>query len=443
MNRTNLKFKIPAGVALVFFIIFVILYYTGQGALTGPFLTGFFVLLAISFHSHPFFKSFAYTMWIFAAVTVSMYYPEYFSHIGSFDTKLMIVPLLQIIMFGMGSQMSVQDFLGVIKMPKGVLIGIVCQFTIMPIVGISIATVFGFPAEIAAGIVLVGSSPSGLASNVMSFIAKANLALSVTLVAIATILSPLLTPALMKLLAGQYVDIDFWAMMLDIIDMVILPIVAGLMLNAIAFGREKKKAVFTEMLVYIGIVFIKNVLLFKTSDATINEAFVVFLKNLGWFIVLPIVGGYVLKHYAKGSKDILSQVLAFISMLGIGIIITIITAAGRDDLLKIGALLILACLLHNLLGYFLGYWACRFLGLDEKSCRTISLEVGMQNGGLASGLALQMGKVATVGLAPAVFGPMMNITGSSLATWWRGKSTGGEEDENPDKNENEKDNDNP
>jgi len=94
----------------------------------------------------------------------------------------------------MGSQMSVNDFVGVIKMPKGVLIGIVCQFTIMPFVGIGIATAFGFPPEIAAGIVLVGSSPSGLASNVMSFIAKANLALSVTLVAIATLLSPLLPP---------------------------------------------------------------------------------------------------------------------------------------------------------------------------------------------------------------------------------------------------------
>ena len=113
--------------------------------------------------------------------------------------------------------------------------------------------------------------------------------------------------------------------------------------------------------------------------------------------------------------------MAFVSMLGIGVIITIITAAGRDSLLDMGLLLIFACLLHNLLGYLLGYWTCRAVGMDEKSCRTIALEVGMQNGGLASGIALQMGKVATVGLAPAVFGPMMNITGSSLATWWRGK----------------------
>ena len=121
----------------------------------------------------------------------------------------------------------------------------------------------------------------------------------------------------------------------------------------------------------------------------------------------------------KGDKSVLDKVLAFISMTGIGVIIVVITAAGRDSLLEIGFLLILACFLHNTIGYFLGYWICRLAKMDEQSCRTIALEVGMQNGGLASGIALQMGKVATIGLAPAVFGPMMNITGSSIATWWR------------------------
>jgi len=242
----------------------------------------------------------------------------------------------------------------------------------------------------------------------------------------------------MKLLAGQFVEINFWAMMVDIINMVILPIVAGLMLNAIAFGREKKKTVIIELVVYTTIVFIKNLMFFKTAGVSFNEASVVFMKDLGWFIVLPIVGGYILKNYTKGSKEVLSRVLAFISMLGIAIIITIITAAGRDSLLQIGGLLIVACLLHNMLGYFLGYWTSRFLGLDEPSCRTIALEVGMQNGGLASGIALQMGKVATVGLAPAVFGPMMNITGSSLATWWRGKTTGSEDQTDDEKDETNK-----
>lgn len=113
--------------------------------------------------------------------------------------------------------------------------------------------------------------------------------------------------------------------------------------------------------------------------------------------------------------------MPLISMAAIVMIITIITAAGRDNLLTIGGFLILASIIHNILGYFFGYWGCRVLKMKEQDCRTIALEVGMQNGGLASGIALEMGKVATVGLAPAVFGPWMNISGSSLASWWRNK----------------------
>jgi len=107
-----------------------------------------------------------------------------------------------------------------------------------------------------------------------------------------------------------------------------------------------------------------------------------------------------------------------LSMAGIAFIIVIITAAGRDNLLKVGLLLIVATILHNLAGYFFGYWSGRILKFPEKDCRTIALEVGMQNAGLASGLALAMGKLATAGLAPAIFGPVMNISGSSLASWW-------------------------
>jgi BASS family bile acid:Na+ symporter len=117
----------------------------------------------------------------------------------------------------------------------------------------------------------------------------------------------------------------------------------------------------------------------------------------------------------------MSKILSLISMVGIAVIITIITATGRDSLLKVGALLIITSLLHNLTGYLLGYSVSWLSGMAEKDRRTIAFEVGMQNGGLASGLALQMGKIATVGLAPAIFGPLMNITGSVLASWWRGR----------------------
>jgi bile acid:Na+ symporter, BASS family len=114
-------------------------------------------------------------------------------------------------------------------------------------------------------------------------------------------------------------------------------------------------------------------------------------------------------------------------MAGIGLIIVVITAAGRDNLLKVGLLLVLAVVIHNVTGYTFGYWLSRLLGFKERDCRTISMEVGMQNSGLASGLALLMGGIATIGLAPAIFGPFMNISGSSLATWWHAKRP--EEDE--------------
>jgi len=424
-------FKILLYLSFLFLAAFFICLALDYSDLTGPSLTLFFISLAISFHGIHSVKKFAYTIWIFAAVTVSMNYPEYFRQVGEFDLKKMIVPLLQIIMFGMGSQLSVRNFADVIRMPRGVIIGIVCQFTIMPVIGFSIAKSFGFPPEIAAGIILIGSSPSGLASNVMSFIARANLALSVTLTAVATMLAPVMTPLLMKWLAGQYVPIDFLNMMLSIINIVILPIVAGLMFHAIGYGTTKNKSIIWQGIVYILIIIGKNLLNFQTNDLSISVLATNTLKDLVLFSVLPIIAASLFRYYARGKKDWLDKVMSLVSMLGIGVIITIITAAGRDSLMTIGLMLILACLIHNTAGYFLGYWGCRLLRMNERDCRTIALEVGMQNGGLASGIALEMGKVTTIGLAPAVFGPMMNITGSSLATWWRGKNS------KPDKNHEE------
>lgn len=346
---------------------FVVMLIGGYASSTGPVLTFFFLSLAIGMRGVAVLRPFAFTVWIFAAVTAAMYYPAYFQSVGGFDLKQLIVPLIQLIMFGMGTAMSLKDFAGVVKMPQAVLVGIICQFTIMPIVGFTLATTFGFPAEIAAGIVLIGSAPSGVASNVMAYIAGANLPLSVTLTAVATLLAPFLTPLLMMLLAGQFVPIEFMPMMWSIVKMVILPIALGLGFNALFHGKAQ------------------------------------------W----------------------LDKAMPVISMAGIAVIITIITAAGRDALLSIGALLIAAAVIHNLAGYTLGYWGCRLFRLDEKACRTIALEVGMQNGGLASGIALEMGKVATVGLAPAVFGPWMNISGSALANWWRKKTLEEEEEDGP------------
>jgi BASS family bile acid:Na+ symporter len=421
MTKNKLIPKVLMAFAIICLAIFLYLFFSDQKTLTGPFLTGFFVVLAISFQGFPKLKSFSYTIWIFAAVTASMYYPEYFTSIGNFELKKLIVPLLQIIMFGMGSQMSVNDFAGVIKMPKGVIIGIVSQYSIMPLVGFTIANLFNFPTEIAAGILLIGCAPSGLASNVMSYIARANLALAVTLAAIATLLSPLMTPLLMKTLAGQYIEINFWSMMLDIINMMILPIIAGFIFNLFSKGSISNRSRWIQLLSYIFIIAIKNFIFLQTADATLSVVLMSFVKDMIWFFFLPIIVASTLKTIFKNFETWMDKVLSFISMAGIAVIITIITAAGRDSLLDVGLLLILATLIHNLAGYSLGYFFAKLFRMSEKDCRTVAFEVGMQNGGLASGLALQMGKIATVGLGPAIFGPLMNITGSSLATYWRGK----------------------
>jgi len=135
-----------------------------------------------------------------------------------------------------------------------------------------------------------------------------------------------------------------------------------------------------------------------------------------------------LRTVLKGDRALIKTVLSSFSMVGIAFIITIITATGRESLLSVGVLLLFTSLLHNLSGYSLAYGAAKLFKMTEQDCRTIAFECGMQNGGLASGLAMQMGKIATVGLAPAVFGPLMNITGSVLASWWRGRPPKGTQD---------------
>jgi bile acid:Na+ symporter, BASS family len=302
-------------------------------------------------------KNYYFTLSIAIAAGIAYLFPQYFIEINGIALKTFIIPLLQVIMFGMGTTMTLEDFKGVVKTPKAVLIGILCQFTIMPLLGFTIASIFDFPAEIAAGIILIGCSPSGLASNVMAYIAKANVALSITITSIATLLAPILTPFLMKTLGGQYINIDIRTMGMDIFKMIIIPIILGVVVSRIL----------------------------------------------------------------RGYNDVLQKVLPIVSMAGIAFIIVIITAAGQKSLQAVGFTLVLATLMHNIGGYLLGYWGGRLFKLPEQDCRTVAIEVGLQNAGLASGLAVSMGKMATVGISPALFGPIMNITGSLLASWWSKK----------------------
>jgi len=388
---------------------------------TGLLLISGLVSLAVAVRGFEKLKGFSYTLWIFTAVTASMFYPQFFISAGNFQLKKLIVPLLQLIMFGMGSQMSFSDFTGVIKMPKGVFVGVFSHYLIMPLVGFAIAGIFNFPAEISAGIILIGCVPSGLASNVMSFLAKANLALAVTVGAISTMLSPFVTPVLMKLLGGQYIEVKFWSMMLDILNMIILPIVAGFIFNLFLKRKETMNSIIIQLLSYTVIILLTTLIYVKSSGAGFSEFLIQFAKSMAWFFFLPMIGALLLSYLIPGDNKYMGKALSLISMVGIALIVTIITASGRESLLKVGALLVVTSLLHNITGYTLGYWLSWLVGMPEKDRRTIAFEVGMQNGGLASGLALQMGKVATVGLAPAIFGPLMNVTGSVLANYWRGK----------------------
>ncbi|WP_315821481.1 bile acid:sodium symporter family protein [Paraflavitalea speifideaquila] len=302
----------------------------------GWLLLAFFFSLALAFRQHRLLKGLSYTLMVMAVVSLAMYYPQHFKTYRGFKLSGLIIPLLQIIMFGMGTELSLKDFAHVVRMPKGIIVGVVCHYIIMPLIGFSLAYLFNFPPEIAAGIILVGCCPSGLASNVMCYLAKGNLALSVSVTTISTMVAPFLTPLLMRLLGGSFVAIDFLGMVWDITKIVILPVAAGLAFHYLIHGRFK------------------------------------------W----------------------LDKAMPLVSMSGIAIILTVITAAGRDNLLKVGALLLIATILHNVLGYIMGYWSARVLRFHERDCRTIALEVGMQNAGLASGLALAMGKLSTAGLAP-------------------------------------------
>ena len=225
----------------------------------------------------------------------------------------------------------------------------------------------------------------------------------------------------MKWLGGQFIEVNFWSMMLDILNMIILPIVAGFTFNLLFRNTEKARNKVIQLASYAIIIFGTNLIFMKVNQTGLAGFLRAFLISLGWFYFLPMAAAIVLRYFTSGENSWMDKVLSMVSMVGIAMIVAVITAAGRNSLLDVGALLLLTSLLHNLAGYTLGYSFAWLSGMPERDRRTLAFEVGMQNGGLASGLALQMGKVATVGLAPAIFGPLMNITGSVLANWWRGR----------------------
>ncbi|PRX43641.1 BASS family bile acid:Na+ symporter [Prauserella shujinwangii] len=234
-----------------------------------------------------------------------------------------IPQLLGVIMFGMGLTLRPADFRLVLSRPRAVLLGLAAQFLVMPLAAWSIGWALGLTGALLAGMVLVGAAPGGTASNVIVYLAKGDVALSVTLTSVATLLAPLLTPALVLWLAGSDLPVGFWALFSSIVQIVLVPVVAGLLVRALA-GR----------------------LVERVLD------------------YLPLV-----------------------SVTGIVVVVAAIVGVNSDVIASSGALLVLAVILHNGVGLLLGYSAARLARLDESARRAISIEVGMQNSGLSASLA--------------------------------------------------------
>ena len=286
---------------------------------------------------------------ILAAFAVSLVAPAQLSPLSAWTSIA-----LGIIMFGMGLTLTPPDFALVARRPLPVLVGVVAQFVIMPTLAWILAKVFGLDPALAAGVILVGCAPGGTSSNVISYLAKGDVALSVTMTSISTLLAPLMTPLLTSWLAGQYMPVDAGAMTMSIVKMVLVPVVGGLVVR-ILFARAVER-------------------------------------------VLPA--------------------MPWVSVLGICYVVLAVVSKSAEKILSAGLLILLVVACHNVLGYLLGYGASRMLGRDARVCRTISIEVGMQNSGLAATLAVAYFSPAAA-LPGAVFSTWHNLSGAVLAAIYR------------------------
>ena len=304
----------------------------------------------------------AFGIAILACAAIAFAFPAAFKEWGGVKLMSLVVPAIQVIMFGMGTTLSVSDFLRVAKRPWAVATGVFLQFLVMPFVGFLLAKGFGFTGELAAGCVLVGSVAGGTASNVIAFLAKADVALSVTMTCCSTLLSPFVTPFAMKVLAGCFVEIDAVKMMVEILKVVVVPIAAGGVVHAL------------------------------------------------------------LKRQFDAHKAACDRVLSILSMTGICFTILALTAPSRDVFASAGVAIVAAAVIHNTVGYLSGYWLTRLVGrfarLGETDARTVAIEVGLQNGGMAGALAVGVLNSAVAALPANVFSIWMNFSGSVLANWW-------------------------
>lgn len=299
------------------------------------------------------FFSKTFALWVIAFALISYYFPQGF---------LFLLPyvsiLLGVVMFGMGLTLSPKDFSEVFHRPIQVIIGIVGQFVLMPLIAFFLVKVFGLSADLAAGVLLVGCCPGGTSSNVMSYLGKGDVPLSVTITSCTTILAPLVTPGLFWLFAHQYIEVDPAAMFWSIVKIVLLPIIGGVVINAL-FGTVVKKVV----------------------------------------VALPLI-----------------SVFAIIS------IVTAVVAASAEKIAETALIIFLVVALHNCIGYLFGYLLGKVFGMKLAQKKTLAIEIGMQNSGLAAALAAKLaatGAINPIAAVPgAVFSVWHNISGPILATFF-------------------------
>lgn len=293
------------------------------------------------------FATSTFAIWVIFFALIAFFMPNHFTWIAPHVTLL-----LGIIMFGMGLTLTVDDFKRVFTAPKAVFIGAFSQYLVMPLAAFLLAKILNLPAEVAAGVILVGCVPGGTSSNVMTFLAKGNTALSVTMTAVTTLLAPILTPTLTYIYASQWLAVSFWDMFMSIVKVVFIPIVLGLVLR---------------------------MLFNKTVEKTMP--------------VLPLI-----------------------SAIGIILVVMAVVSTSHERILTTGLLIFAVVILHNLIGYLAGYLIGKLFKFDLADTKALSVEIGMQNSGLAASLGLA--HFTPLAAVPgAIFSVWHNISGALLANW--------------------------
>src|SRR4030043_1878581 len=379
--------KMYFAMAALLAIAEVVLLATGNGKLpiSGLVLFALFYALAFSAQKSEKFKGLSFPLQIFAFVSFTLYFPQIFTDWG-FDTNKLIVPSIQVIMFGMGTKLNLRDFVREFSKPLVVIAGTLMVFVFMPLAALLIIKVWDFPPEVAAGIILVGACPGGVASNVMTYLAKGNLALSVTLTTFATLLSPLVTPFLMKIFAGQLIEVNTVSMMISIVNMILIPIFAGVIANKILYGKLDWIKKDINMIMLAVVTFVAGLILIFIPFPELLKSSQTGLILVAWAVAIVSVTIIIIRR-TNGPKDWMDIVLPKLSLGAIMMYIVIVAAHNKTTLLTIGPALFIAVIEHNLIGFALGYGASKALRFSDEDVRAVTIEVGLKNSGLAVGLA--------------------------------------------------------